>query len=104
MRDKEDRGAGRAPDLPQLALHGATCLSIERAEGLIHEQHLGLVGERARNLDALLHAARQFRRVLVLLAGEADELKVSPRRYTPILARDAAQPQTEFDVLLGAQP
>src|SRR5690606_425635 len=38
-----------------------------------HQQHLRLDGERARNADALLHAARELRRALVLGPGETDQ-------------------------------
>ena len=52
----------RAPDPLQLALHVGAGVRVERGERLVHQQHLRLVGEHARDLDALLHAAGQLGR------------------------------------------
>ena len=62
-------------------MHGSTRVRIERRERFIHQQHLRLVGEHTRDLDPLLHAAREFGRVLVFLAFEADQLEVALRRH-----------------------
>ena len=57
-------------------------LRVERAEGLVHQQHPRLVDQDPRDLDALLHAARQLRRVERLEAGQADQLqdRIAPAR------------------------
>jgi hypothetical protein len=34
-----------------------TCLRIERAERLVHQQDFGIDGERTGDADALFHAA-----------------------------------------------
>jgi hypothetical protein len=52
-------------DADQLALDAAAGERVERAEGFVEQQHLGLDRERARDADALLHAAGQFGRLLV---------------------------------------
>ena len=49
---------------------------IERAERLVEQQHLRLHGERAREPDALLHAAGDFRRALVLGVRHLHELEI----------------------------
>ena len=67
-------------DAGQLALHGGAGLGVQRGERLVHQQHLRLVGQHARDLDALLHAAGQLGRILVLLAAQPDELEIAPRR------------------------
>ena len=61
----------------ELALHLAdgaaqllADLGVERAEGLIEQQHLGLVRQGARHRDALLLAAGQLRRQPVVHALE----------------------------------
>ena len=41
-------------------------LRVDGGERLVHQHHFGRVGERARDGDALLHAARQLVRILVL--------------------------------------
>src|SRR5205085_8160492 len=50
-------------------------LRVERAEGLVEEQDLRLVGERARNRHALLLPARKLRRVLLTMLFEVDEFE-----------------------------
>ena len=62
---------------------------VERREGLVHEQDLGVGAERAGEADALLHAAGQLRRVAVLVAGEADRL--DPLAARARAARPAAR-------------
>ena len=49
----------------QLGLHGLARLRVERAERLVHQQHLGIDGERAGDADALLHAAGKLMRAAV---------------------------------------
>ena len=79
--------------LGQLALHGGAGMRVERGERLVHQQHLRLVGQHARDLDALLHAAGQLGGMLVLLALQADELEIALcalaplRRGTPRMRR-----------------
>src|SRR5215217_2983561 len=45
--DKQHRLAGLVPDLQQLLLHELARLRVERGERLVHEQDLGVRGERA---------------------------------------------------------
>ena len=47
------------PQLEQLVLQDLAHLGVERGERLVHQQDLGLDGERPGDGDALLHAARQ---------------------------------------------
>ena len=56
------RLARLAPDLEQLGLHELAGLGVERGERLVHQQHFGIGRQRAREIDALLHAARKFGR------------------------------------------
>ena len=77
--DEQDRLAGRAADAHQLALHVGAGVGVERRERLVHQQHLRLVGQHAGDLDALLHAAGQLGRMLVVLAAQADQLEIVPR-------------------------
>ena len=53
------RGLTRA-SAHELLLHDDAGLRVERAEGLVHQQHLGLEHIGARDRDALLHAAREL--------------------------------------------
>ena len=78
---------------PELALHLAdgaaqflADLGVERAEGLIEQQHLGLVRERARHRDALLLAAGELRRQALVHA-----LRAPPAAAAPCAARGASR-------------
>ena len=57
MRNKEHSFARAAPDLGKFALHGRARVGVESRKWFIHQEHLRLVGEHARNLDPLFHAA-----------------------------------------------
>jgi hypothetical protein len=60
MGDHEDRACGHFVTLPKLQQLAAQVFGgkhIERGEGLIHEEHLGLHHQRAREAHALLHAS-----------------------------------------------
>ncbi len=73
----EDRGCGpvRSSDFaqppPQLLAH----LRIERAEGLVEEQNVGLDGHGAASADALALPARKLGRVAFLQPGELHEFQ-----------------------------
>ncbi len=60
-------------DLHQLVLQLGAGQRIERAEGLVHQQHLGFHRQRPGDADALLHAAGDFVRVLVRGMRQADQ-------------------------------
>jgi hypothetical protein len=60
--------------------------------------------QRAGDLDALLHPARQLRRVLAPLPRQAHQVEESLRPGPPLAAPDAAQAQAEADVLQRRQP
>jgi hypothetical protein len=49
---------------------------VERAERLVEQEHLGLHGERAGKTDALLHAAGNLRRPLVLGMRHLHQLEI----------------------------
>ncbi len=72
----EDRGlAGALVDLAQPAAQVAAHAGVERAEGLVEQQHARLDGERAGQRHALALAARQLRRVAPLQPAELHEVE-----------------------------
>ncbi|GMA25139.1 hypothetical protein GCM10025864_28980 [Luteimicrobium album] len=75
VRDEDDRLAERALQLDELLLHLAADQRVQRRERLVHEQDVGVGGERAGQADALAHAARELRRQRVVPALEADEVE-----------------------------
>lgn len=62
-------------ELEQLILHVASDQRVERAEGLVHQQQIGVGGERAGETDALLHTAGELVRPGRLPAAQARHLQ-----------------------------
>ena len=75
MGHEHDRGARLGADAQELGLHALARHLVERAERLVHEQQPRLLGERARDRDALLHAAGELVGVVRREVGESDELE-----------------------------
>ena len=59
--------------------HALAGVGVEVAGGLVAEQQVGALAERARDGHALLLAARQLGRQRVELRAEADERRAAPR-------------------------
>ena len=72
--DEHDGGTGLGGDAGELGLQVLAGHLVEGAERLVHEQQPRLLGERAGDRDALLHAAGELVGVAVDELGEADEL------------------------------
>jgi hypothetical protein len=68
--DEEDRDLVAVVDLEQRLVHHRLGERVERAVGLVEQQHLRLVHQRAHDLDAPAHPGRHFARIVVLDAGE----------------------------------
>ena len=78
----------------ELLLHGLASLGVEGAEGLVHQQNLGIEREDAREGDALLHAAGELGRVVVAEFGEADHFQVGPNGFFDLVPGKALGFQT----------
>src|SRR5574343_1059794 len=63
------------PEVAQRAPEFLAGKGVERAKGLVEQQHLGLVDQRAADAGALLHASRQLPGVFVLVADQARGLE-----------------------------
>jgi hypothetical protein len=92
------------PDVDELRLQVVARLGIERAEGLVHEQDVGLERERARQRHPLLHAARQLMHVRAREAGHLDQRQVLLRAFVAHAPRHAQLLQAEGDVLGDVEP
>ena len=75
MGDEADRLVGARPQFQQLLVEVVAHDLVERAERLVHQQQIGVEGERAGDRGALLHAARELPGIFLLEAGEVDELQ-----------------------------
>ena len=75
-------------------------LGVERRERLIEEQQPRLDGERPREGDALLLAARQLVRIALRGVAELDRSTISPTRLA-MRPGPRPKPQPVADVLRG---
>src|SRR3990170_585427 len=73
------------PDPEELFLEDELGLGVEGAEGLVHQEDVGIPGEGPRERDALAHPLGELARVASLEAGEPGEPEEVPRpRLAPI--------------------
>ncbi len=54
---EDDGASGLAPDALQFVVQQVAGLGVERGEGLVHQENVGLGGQRACDGDALPHSA-----------------------------------------------
>src|SRR3989442_1488420 len=102
--DEEHGLVTALPHVEQQLLHHQTRLGVERAEGLVHQQHLRLHHEHARDAHALLHSAGELRRVV---GREAFEPHLREQRVDPgpvHLGRHAPRLRAERDVVEHGVP
>ena len=96
MGDEEDGVVLGARHVEQERLHAPARLRVERAERLVHEHEPRAIDERARDRDALLHAAGELLRIAVGELGEPDGLQIVLGALPPfgLRARPAAGGRT----------
>src|SRR6266571_4821236 len=99
VRDEERRGADLQLHAPDLITQAAADLGVERRQGLVEQEDLGLDRERARQGDALLLATGKLVRVAFRKPGKADELEHRVCAALALLLVDAAHLQAERHVL-----
>ena len=107
VRDEEHALQAEVAARPEAVDLGAQRLGgqhVERGERLVHAEQLGAADERARDADALLHAARELLRVRLLEALEADEIDGAVDALGGVRAADAAAVEADADVLGDRQP
>ena len=100
--NEQDRARIDPRDPDQLLLHHHSGLGIERAERLVHQQHLRLDRVGAGDGDALLHAARKLVRVVVLRPRHSHEREIVPGQLVAPRARHSLAFEPECDVLAHA--
>ena len=101
---EEDGALDLLPQLVDEVLHPEAGLHVEGAEGLVHEDDLGLHGQGAGDGHALAHAAGELVRVLLLRAREPDLLDPGPRHRLALVPGHAAQHEPEGHVLEHGEP
>ncbi len=104
----EDDGAGIPfgvlPDVDQLGPEALGGEGVHLAEGLVHDEHLGVHGQRPGHADALLAAPRQLPGVGFLEPLEADLGDGLVPLGADLVLRQAFRPQADAHVLLHGQP
>ena len=99
MGDQDRRHVQFALDLADGPAQLLADLGVERAERLVHQQHLGPVRERPCDGNALLLAARELGGKPVVHALEGDELEQFLAARASFRAFHLADTQRELDVL-----
>lgn len=99
MRDEHDRFAQLPLQRQELVLHLLADQRVQRAERLVHQQDLGVRGQRAGEADALAHPAGKLTGQPVLPSGEPDHLQRFGGAFALPLARSVLHAQPVGDVL-----
>src|SRR5438874_3224809 len=97
--DEEHRARAHTRQLDELLLHHGTRLRVERAERLVHQQHVGIEHVAPRDGDALLHAAGELMRERRLVPLQPHEPDMPFDARAALLRRDTRRAQSEIDVL-----
>ena len=99
MGDVDERDAELLLQALEEELHLLAQLQVERAEGLVEEQHLRPVHERAGERDALALAARKLARPAVADSRQAHRLQHVVDSRSALRAVDALHAQAVGDVV-----
>src|SRR5262249_45644294 len=102
--DEDHRLLVLFPDAEQLLLHHLARLRIEGAEGLVHEEYRGLIGEHTRDGHALLHATRELAWIFLLVLGEPDQGEIAAGHRASLRPGQALDHGAELPVLDGGAP
>src|SRR6478735_5277531 len=102
--DENDSRTGARPYCQEILLQLLTCLRVERAEWLIHEDENGLAHQRARDADPLLHAAGQFVRKVLGKGGKPHQLDEMPRHIAALGRAYAIDLERKLDVAEDGAP
>ncbi len=103
-QDGLDRNAPLLPQIEQVGAQGFRGQHVERRERLVHQQDLRLHDQRAREADALAHAARQLLRIGRFEAVEADGVDRLQRALARLLERHAVGARADLDVVEDVEP
>jgi hypothetical protein len=91
-------------EIKQLLLKQPAGLLVDRREGLVHEQHVGVHAKRSGQSDPLAHAARQLVGVAPLETGQADLFDIAARGVLALLPGNTLQLQAEGHVAQHGGP
>ena len=93
------RQARLAPEPLELVVQHVAGHGVERAERLVHQQHVGFLGQRARQRDPLAHAAGELVGALAAERRRGARGRAARRPSWPALgARHLAELERQLDV------
>ena len=92
------------PQIDQVGAQRFRGQHVERAERFVHQQQVGMHHQRARQADALAHAAGQLLRIGAFETAQADQVDRLLGAFSALVARHAARLQTQLHILLHGQP
>ena len=75
MRDKANGLARTVPKLQQFFIQPVAHDFVQRAKGFVHQQNVGIKGQRPRDAGALLHPARKLPGKLRAKAGQLHQVQ-----------------------------
>lgn len=104
VRDEDHADAEFLPQAQQLVLQRGARDGVDRREGLVHQQDLGLVDQGAGHGNPLAHAAREFVRVAIRHLRQTDDIEEAPGLVPAFGLADATHLQAELDVLPHRHP
>ena len=99
MGDEDDRLVRARQKLRQILPKDHAGLLVERAEGLVHQQHRRVEAERTRQCRALPHAAGQLAGRVVGEVGQTDGAQSLACALLVQVFRNALEEHSEADVL-----
>ena len=104
--DEQDRLGELLLEAEELVLEPLPDDRVDRPEGLVHEQHRRVGGERAGHADALALAARELARIAIAVAWpvrgptSAEQLLARARAGVPPSSRAVAAPSPTFSPIV----
>lgn len=99
-----DRQLAFGPQVEEIGAQGLGGQHVERREGFVQHQDVGMHDQRAGKADALAHAARQLARIGGFEAVEADQVDRLQRTAADLGARQAERLEADLHVLQHGQP
>ena len=102
--NEQDGFAVARPQAEQQVPHDLARLSVERAEGFVHQQDLGIADQHLGETDALALAARELVRVAVAEGGKTDALEPALPPFERFRACSPVYLEADGDVVARRLP
>src|SRR5215212_5371999 len=104
VRDEEDGFLRGLPDPLELVVQHVARHGVELPERLVHQEDLGILGERPREGCPLPHPARQLMGLSLGELGQPDEIEELADALAPLRLRNFGELKRQLDVPFDAQP